>query len=75
MTNGATRAGLRLRNSDSVADSSRTRVEKDRVSAGVKIFLRPGDVLAPLFAGAAVATGGFAANGANELTRLFESWF
>jgi len=60
VTNGATRARLRLRNPDCFADPGRARVEQNRVSAGMKIFLRPGDVLAALFAGAAVTTGGLA---------------
>lgn len=67
MTNRAARTGLRLQRAERFTDSRRTRVEKNRVSASMKIFLRPGNVLAPLFAGAAVATGRLATNRTDEL--------
>jgi len=66
MANCATRARLWLRNTDGFANSSRASVQKDRVGAGVKIFLGPGDVLASLFARAAVTTGGFTAKRPDE---------
>ena len=67
MTHGAPRARLR-RDTNRLANAGGTRVEQNRVSTRVKIFLRPGDVLAPLFAGAAMTTGGFAPNRADELS-------
>ena len=70
MTNRAARARLRLRRAERFTDSRRARVEKNRVSASMKIFLRPGDVLAPLFAGAAVATGRLATNRTDEFARF-----
>jgi hypothetical protein len=72
MTHGAPRARLR-RDTNRLADAGGTRVEQNRVSTRVKIFLRPGDVLAPLFAGAAMTTGGFASNRADELSVCFGS--
>ena len=76
MTNGAARARLR-RDTDRLADAGGTRVEQNRVSTRVKIFLRPGDVLAPLFAGTAVTTGRSTSNRADELGAGFGSlrWF
>ena len=76
MTNSAARARLR-RDTDRFSDASRTRVQENRVGAGVKIFLRPGDVLAPFFAGATVTTGRSTSNRANELGAGFGSlgWF
>ncbi len=58
MTNGAARARLRLRDANGLANPGRTRIEQNRIGACVKIFLRPGDVLASFFAGAAMTTGG-----------------
>lgn len=57
MTNGAASVRLRLRNANDLADSGGASVEQNRIGAGVKIFLRPGDVLAAFFSGATVATG------------------
>lgn len=76
MTHGAPRARLR-RDTDRLADAGGTRVEQNRVSTRVKIFLRPGDVLAPLFARTTMTTGGFASNRANELSVYVGSlrWF
>ena len=66
MTNGAARARLRLRGADRLADASRPRIEQNCVSASVKIFLRPGDVLAPFLASAAMTTGRSTSNRADE---------
>ena len=73
MTNGAARARLRLRDTDRFADTGRPRVQQNCVGSGVKIFLRPGNVLAPLFAGAAVTTGRSTSNRADELGPGFGS--
>ena len=77
MTNGTARTRLRLRDADRFADASRPRVQQNCVSASVKILLRPGDVLAPLFAGAAVTTGRSTSNRADELGAGFGGlrWF
>ena len=75
MTNGAARARLRFANSNGFRDPRRTGIEQNGKSARMKILARPGDVLAALFARAAVTTRGFAPNCANEeralLARLF----
>lgn len=55
VTNRTARARLRLGEAECFADSRRARVEQNRISAGVKIFLRPSDVLAAFFTGTAVA--------------------
>jgi hypothetical protein len=73
MTNSAARARLRLRDTNRFADASRTRVQENGIGAGMKIFLRPGDILASFFAGAAVTTGRFASNRADELSVYFGS--
>ena len=73
MTNRAARARLRLRDCDSLANASRARVEEDSVSAGVKIFLRPGDVLTALFASTTMTTGRFAADRADEFSGIIGS--
>ena len=73
MTDGAARARLRLRDADRFTDASRPRVQQNCVGAGVKIFLRPSDVLAAFFAGAAVTTGRSTSNRADELGAGFES--
>src|SRR5437868_2576756 len=62
MANRATCARLRLRNANRLADSRRTRIEQNRERAGVKILLRPGDVLAAFFARAAVTAGRLTTN-------------
>ena len=67
MTNGAARARLRLRDAQGFTNPGRARVEENGVGASVKIFLRPGDVLAPLFASATVTTGRSTSNRADEL--------
>jgi len=67
MTDGATPARLWLRNAQRFSDPGRTRIQKNCVGAGMKIFLRPGDELAAFFAGAAVAAGRFATHGPDEL--------
>ena len=68
MTNRATRIRLRLRDADGFADAGRARVEQNSVSPSMKILLRPGDILAPLFTRATVTTGRSASNRANELS-------
>ena len=77
MTNGAARVRLRLRDADRFTDASRPRIQENGISACVKIFLRPSDVLAPFFAGAAVTTGRSASNRADEFGAGFWSlgWF
>ena len=57
MTNRAARTRLRLRDAQGFTNPGRARVEENGVGVSVKIFLRPGDVLAPSFAGAAMTTG------------------
>lgn len=66
VTNCAACARLRLGEAKRFADPRGARVEQNRVSPGVKIFLRPGDVLAAFFTGATVATGRFTTDGADE---------
>lgn len=67
MADGAARARLRFVNSNRLCDSRRTRVEQNRVSAGVIILLRPGNVLASFFARTAMTTRRFAADRADKL--------
>src|SRR6266481_5169715 len=66
MANSAARARLRFGDSNCLGNSGRTRIKQNRKGPGMKILPRPGDVLAALFAGSAVAAGRFAAYGANE---------
>jgi len=77
MTNGAACARLRLRDADRFTDPSRTRIQENGIRARVKIFLRPRDILAAFFAGAAVTTGRSTSNRADELGAGFRSlrWF
>lgn len=57
MTDRATSARLRRRDTKAFRDPFRARIEQDRKRLGVKILLAPGDVLAPLGSRAAVTTG------------------
>ncbi len=70
MTNGAARARLRLRDANGLANPGRTRIEQNRIGACVKILLRPDDVLASFFAGAAMTTGGSTSNRADEFSAV-----
>jgi hypothetical protein len=57
MANRAASARLRRLKAEAFRDPLRARIEQDRKRLGVKILLAPGDVLAPLFARAAVTAG------------------
>src|SRR4051812_40827285 len=70
MTNGAACARLGGTYSCRFRDSRRARIQQDGVSARVKIFLRPGDELAPFLARATVATGRSTSGSANKLARI-----
>ena len=78
MTYGAARAGLRLREAESFRDARGACRDQDRISLGVKIVTAPGEILAALWPGAAVAARRFAALRADKsgaafanLARLF----
>jgi hypothetical protein len=80
MANGTTSARFRGSGAKAFRDPLRTRVHQDGLRLGVKIFLAPGEILAALFARAAVATGRFTSGRANEhaagfldLARLFRA--
>ena len=68
MTNRAARTRLRLRDAQGFTNPGRARVEENGVGASVKIFLRPGDVLAASFAGAAMTTGRSTSDRADEFS-------
>ena len=71
MARSAARARLRRRYSEALGDSFRPRIEQDRMRLGVKILLAPGDVLAALRPGAAVAAGRFAADRSDKGAAAF----
>src|SRR5947209_8459383 len=70
MTHRAARARLRLGDPERFADSRGARIEQNGRRAGVKIFLRPDEILAALFPGAAMTTRRFAAGGADKVRRV-----
>ena len=80
MTDSATTALLCCRNCERLSDSGRARVGQNSVRARVKIFLHPGEILASLLPGSAVATGGFATDAPrridhpHELRDTLTSW-
>ena len=71
MTRGAARARLCRRYSEALGDSLRARIEQDGMRLGVKVLLAPGDVLAALWAGAAMAARRFAADRSDKRTAAF----
>ena len=71
MANRAARVGGRFAAADGLGDSRRACISQNNKRLGVKIFLRPGDVLAALFAGAAVATGRSTTDRSDELRAVF----
>lgn len=70
MANCATRAGLRLGNPERFANSRGACIEQNGGCASVKIFLRPGNILAAFFPGAAMATRRVTTGGADKFSGL-----
>ena len=71
MTNRAARVGGRFPAAHRFSDSGRARIRQNDKRFVVKIFLRPGDVLTALVAGAAMTTGRSTTDGADKLGAFF----
>ena len=70
MTNRAAIARLRGRQGERLGHPRGARVDQDRIRSRVKILLHPGEILAALLAGPAVATGRFATDGSDKSLSL-----
>ena len=74
MTRGAARTRLCRPYSEVFGNSLRPRIEQDGMRLGVKILLAPGDVLAALRPGAAMAAGGFYSRPIRQTHRRFHGF-
>lgn len=71
MTSGAACTRLRIRDPYGFANPRGTGIKQDRKRVGMKIFLRPDDVLVALFPGTAVTRRRFATDRTDKLRRIF----